>query len=81
MRKLLLLGVGLLLLASCDKEQQCSVCTTNIGGLETVSHQSDWKGSSVCENTQTEFKEYLEGIASTATAGTGISYSVTCVYE
>lgn len=83
MKKLLILSIGILLLASCDKEQGCSVCTTNISGSETVAHQSDWEASSSgeCGKTQADFKGYLEGIAETATANTGLTYSVTCQYE
>ncbi len=83
MKKILILSIAMLLLASCDKEQSCSVCTTSIGGMETTAHQSDWEGSSSgeCGRTQADFKGHLEGIAETGTAGTGLTYTVTCQYE
>lgn len=83
MKKLLLLSIGILLLASCDKEQGCSVCTTSISGMETTAHQADWEASSSgeCAKSQADFKGYLEGIAEGATSGTGLNYTVTCSYE
>ncbi len=78
MKKLLILSVAVLLLASCDKDKgQCSVCTVaDPSGITVSISQSarESKSQGNCTSTQAEFKQGLEDQSATGAV-------VTCVYE
>lgn len=97
MKKLLILSIGLLLFAGCDKEEtssNCSVCTVVTSnpstGEETTTHsQFDYDQ---CEMSQVEYMEEVELTAElndqmdeiTASISgqfIDVTHTVSCVYE
>jgi uncharacterized protein YcfL len=96
MKKLLILSIGLLLLAGCDKENEsnCSVCTVITSNSSTGESTTTYVQSDLgdCDETQEEFKEEMNTRADTEDllAQTNaiiqgqaieVSHTITCVYE
>lgn len=97
MKKLLLLSVAMLLLASCDKEDastNCSVCTVITSNSATGEKTTIYSQSELgdCNDTQEEFKEEMNTredandlMALTTASMYGqtieVSHTITCQYK
>jgi hypothetical protein len=85
MKKLLILSIGLLLLAGCEKE--CGVCTVtrthSQNGETTETHNQSDDGD--CDISLSEYEEGIDGIADTqdlyielTSVGVTVSHTISC---